>query len=431
MNKRQKILIIAGAGIGGTEKCATIFALQLHSRGHVVGFISSAGPRLDVLQREGIRIFPSTTDPGVLAEAIRSFGATIIHQHVPGYAFDKTLYQSLGLLQDNKIKLIETNVFGRIEDQESWKRVDFRMFISSASAAQAFKRAGLEADEKMLQKHTVVNYPMLENKYNWDERESRAIRSELGVEDDEILFLRIGQPGHKWTLWEFEAFKLIKKKTPKARLLLMEPPEKLWNRIEADKDNHGVILKKVTNDFEWINKLNNAADISLHASAWGESFGYTIAEAMYYGKPVITRSTPWGDNAQVELVENTTTGFVCLSVGEMARRGIELTRNKKLRIKLGEAARRRIKMICDAERETDVLEAVIEFVLEGKSNQLLKSRGDRLKEFIKTFQNREYGISESLIVHPVEKTFSIMYLLYKILRGYIRNLKGRIRYSKF
>ena len=425
MNPRQNILIIAGAGIGGTEKCATIFAKLLHKRGYKVGYIASPGPRLYELEKEGVTTFRPTTDPVVLAEIIKSFGATIIHQHVPGYAFNNTLYRSLDILKNKQIKLIETNVFGRIEDAEGWEKVDFRMFISSASAVQAFKRAGLTEKDNLLSRHTVVYYPMLADFKQFNNIDSQAFRSELGVSEDEILFFRIGQPSIKWTLWEYEAYKLIKKKVPNARFLMMEPPENLWKKIEKEANHLGIILKKTTNDFNWLNRLNHAADISLHASAFGESFGYTIAEAMYGKKPVITRSTPWGDNAQVELVHNGITGFVCMNVGEMARRAIELSQDKILRTKMGEAARKRIIKISDPECETDVLQAVIKFVTDGSNIEALKKRTIEVVEFSRTFKKREYCFSEHFLNHPFEKTLSGIFLLYKCTRGYIRNIKGR------
>jgi hypothetical protein len=48
----------------------------------------------------------------------------------------------------------------------------------------------------------------------------------------------------------------------------------------------------------------------LHYARYGESFGYALAEAALAGLPVIALSTPWGDNAQAELIGNGRTGFL-------------------------------------------------------------------------------------------------------------------------
>jgi hypothetical protein len=53
-----------------------------------------------------------------------------------------------------------------------------------------------------------------------------------------------------------------------------------------------------------------AADVMLHYARYGESFGYALAEAALAGLPVIVQSTPWGDNAQAELIRDGETGFV-------------------------------------------------------------------------------------------------------------------------
>lgn len=427
MPRSNRILVFAGSGIGGTEKCASIFAENLALRGHAVGYVSHAGPRAESLGRSGVRILPPSGQPEAIAAMIRDFRAEIVHQHVPGYPCSNPIYAALDLLGDLNIKLIETNVFGRLEDSVGQNRVDFRMFVSSASATQSFRRASLKLNEKSIGKHIVVSNPVPEKLTQAAGSEREAVRRELGVTEEELLFFRIGQPGKKWTNWEFEAFRLIKKQIPQARLILMEPPSGLWSQIEPEAGRLGVILRKTTSDLAWLEALNRSADIAIHASAWGESFGYTIAEAMMAGRPLITRSTPWGDNAQVELVANGQTGFVCLTTGEMARRGIELAKDAELRQRMGSAGRRRIQGLAGVDIETDVLEAVMEFVMTGVRSDLISERQKELIRFSRSFVKKEYCFSEPLSRHLLEKVKGMIYLLYKSVRGNLRNLKGRIK----
>jgi glycosyltransferase involved in cell wall biosynthesis len=417
---KRRVLIFAGSGIGGTEKCATLFAENLVRRGHQVGYVSLPGPRAERLERNGVEILLPSDEPKEIAEMIRNFQAEIVHQHVPGYPCGNPIYAALNLLADPKIKLIETNVFGRLEDPIGMERVDFRMFISFASAVQAFRRASKQISLESIGNQMVVGYPVPVTTAQENESEREAFRRELGVCEDEVLFYRIGQAGHKWTLWEFDAFQRIKKKIPKARLLLMQPPANLWEKIEPEASRLGVILRKTTSDFAWLEKLNLYADIAIHASAWGESFGYTIAEAMMTGRPLITRSTPWGDNAQVELVANGKTGFVCLTTGEMARRGIDLARDMELRRSMGWAGRSRIQQLANQEAETDALEAVMDYVMTGEHSSLISDRHQELIRFSRTFTQNEYGFSERLTEHPFEKGNGLLFLLYKNLRGKIR-----------
>ena len=301
MLKKYNIIIFAGDGIGGTEKCASLFARELFKRGHHVCYVSHRGPRVILMEIEGIKIFNPSENPREIANMISRFSANIVYQHVSGYQHENPLYKALRLIDNPNIKLIETNVFGRFEDKEGLKMVDYRMFVSGASAVQAFARLGRKLNQKAVENNIMVYNPVEKHNQIIKPIDKIKFRRELGVSEEEVLFCRIGRPSSKWTAWEFDAFKMIKRQIPKTRLLLMEPSKELWRKIEPVADSMGIILVKATSDFTWLEMLNQSADIAIHASAWGESFGYTIAEAMMAGKPVITRSTPWGDNAQVEL----------------------------------------------------------------------------------------------------------------------------------
>ena len=425
MLKNTKILIFAGDGIGGTEKCASLFARELTRRGYQVGYVSNHGPRVMLMEEEGVKIIQPSDNPEEIAIMISRFGANIVHQHVSGYQLKNPIYKALRLINDPSIKLIETNIFGRFEDPVGLELVDYRMFVSAASAVQAFRRVGKKLSVASLGNNIMVYNPVPAFASTVNPDEMSAIRGELGVRQDEILFYRIGQPGHKWTEWEFEAFKLIKKQVPKSRLLLMEPPPELWSKIEPAVDSLGIILMKASSDFTWLEKLNHSADISIHASAWGESFGYTIAEAMLAGRPVISRSTPWGDNAQVELIENGKTGFICSSVHEMARRGIDLARSQQLRESLGKLGKARIQSLAGLEQETDVLESVIESVMTKSKNQLLLDREQSLYKFASSFVRREFTFSEPLTTNLWNAASTILFMLYKLTRSWVKNLRGR------
>ena len=427
MSRSNRILVFAGSCIGGTEKCASLFAIELSRRGHQVGYVSKTGPRILDLEKEGVKIIEPTENPEDIAQMIQSFLPDMIHQHVSGYQHVNPIYKALRLIKERKPKLIETNVFGRFEDQEGLNVVDYRMFVSAPSAVQAFSRSGRRLTENSLGNNIMVYNPVAPFSRILTIDEIRIFRGDLGVKEDEILFYRIGQSGHKWTDWEFNAFKVIKNEVPNARLLLMEPPQKLWLQFEPVADSLGIILRRSTSDFTWLEKLNQSADIAIHASAWGESFGYTIAEAMMAGRPVITRSTPWGDNAQVELVNNGENGFVCLTTGEMARRGIELATDAPLRRSMGAAGRSRIQELAGMETETAALEAVMEFVMTGERSDLIRERQQELIRFSRSFVKKEYGFSERLTRHQLEKAKGMIYLLYKLARGYLRNIKGRLK----
>jgi hypothetical protein len=243
--------------------------------------------------------------------------------------------------------------------------------------------------------------------------------------------VRIGRASAKWKSWECEAFARARKETASLRLLVMEPPAALFRAIEAGRHGSGILARSETTDFEWLQTLYGAADLMVHASSGGESFGYTIAEAMAAGLPVIVRTTPWGDSAQVELVQNGATGFVCASVGEMARRWVDLANNPTLRSQMGHAAKTRIQQLASTSRETDMLEAVIMKVLTGEVSPLLTQRTADILAFAKSFRKLEWATSERAWEHPADLLGARCYGLYRSVRLSIwkwrMRLKNRLR----
>ncbi len=80
--------------------------------------------------------------------------------------------------------------------------------------------------------------------------------------------------------------------------------------LRQSPDAGQFIILEATVDAGELRLTLSALDAVLHTSSIGESFGYGIAEPMNLGKPVITHSTPWSDQAQIELVREGECGFV-------------------------------------------------------------------------------------------------------------------------
>jgi glycosyltransferase involved in cell wall biosynthesis len=372
--------------------------------------------------------------PRQLCAYIESKKPHIIHQHVPGYPFGNPLYAALAQLRDDlpKPKIIETNVFGRLEDPEADELIDFRLFISMASAAQAFRRAGLQVNAELLRRQTVLYYPVSppDNSVSKIGKRARTnFRAQLGIQEKEIVAVRIGRPSHKWAAWECNAYAIARKESPSLRLFLMEPPAWLKREIRNGKFGPGIIVRKETSDFTWLDQLYASADLMIHASDWGESFGYTIAEGMAAELPVITRSTPWCDNAQVELVSNHETGFVCWSVPEMGRRLVDLCEDAGLRSKMGIAGAERIRRLADVESEIDILQEAIALCLGGEEKRKIASRNVSLLDFVNEFPRMERDTSETFWgSHPFDFAVGSLYNLYRQSRAKLRlNLNRRRR----
>ncbi|MGV8163184.1 MAG: glycosyltransferase [Candidatus Nanoarchaeia archaeon] len=107
----------------------------------------------------------------------------------------------------------------------------------------------------------------------------------------------------------------------------------------------------------------NSIDIYWQASAVGETFGNTIAEAFCFKKPVITDSKDFltnknVDNSQIELVDDELNGLYANS-SEVVIKSLEQLSNREFRLKLGNNGYVKVKKYYDARIASDTLAKVL------------------------------------------------------------------------
>lgn len=419
----MRITVIAGNGIGGTEKAAFIYAAELAKRGHQVTVLTQpVGPRSATLQEAGVRMEEIPYETESLLTHLYSFKPDIVHQHVSGYGDQRPLYDALDRCAEPRPRLIETNVFGRLMDRYDRGHVAFRMFVSLASGCQAFQRPSILRTAPDPARHSVLTNPL--TAYVPPTSEMRtSLRKQLGLMPDDFLFVRLGQPGGKWRSWDCEAFQIARKRNPRLKLLLMEPSPKLNEELQRGRWGDGILIHKASKDFNFISNLYGSADGMIHASDYGESFGYTLAEAMQAGLPIITRSTPWGDNAQVQLVGNGNNGFVCCSIRGMSDAILKISENPELCRVMSEAARTRISGICDLRTDTDLLEEIMSFVCVGSSGPRMR---EKFTQWM-AYRDEIFEAAQADVHDPQCKRPWQIYCTYRKLRSSIRHMTGRFR----
>lgn len=391
------VAVVGGSGaVGGTQKAAALLAGGLASRGYPVHFMyDEAGPWTRHAEACGVRLVRLAPTPGAYQAFLSAVRPAILHQHVSGQVFDNPVYPALRALPPGpRPALIETNVFGSFDDREADRWGVRRLFVSRSSCVQAFRRSGRPLTRESLATVAVLVNPVL-SAPPLSSGARATLRAEMGVRPEEILAIRAGRPDpRKWAEWECLAFRLARRRNARLRLLLVEPPEPLKRRVLAGAFGPGIRVHPVVSDSGRLNALYAASDLMVHAARFGESFGYTIAEAMAAGLPLVSLTTPYGDNAQVELVENGLTGWTCRSVGEMARRWLDLAADPRRRAALGEAGRERIMALAGLEGGLDVLEAAIREALTGEAQPLLAAVRRDLVDFAADFPLREQRVSE-------------------------------------
>ncbi|MEL6919325.1 MAG: glycosyltransferase, partial [Bacteroidota bacterium] len=100
------------------------------------------------------------------------------------------------------------------------------------------------------------------------------------------------------------------KEIPNLYLLMVNAPESILQQAEkSNYRNKIIIVPKILGD-QKLAIAYSAMNVMVHIAEQGESFGLVLPEAILCGTPVITMSTPWGDNSQCEVVGHKEGGFV-------------------------------------------------------------------------------------------------------------------------
>ena len=159
---------------------------------------------------------------------------------------------------------------------------------------------------------------------------------------------------------------------------------------------------EATSDHQELRRTVASLDVVLHTSSIGESFGYGIAEPMNFGKPVIANSTPWADQAQIELVRHGECGFIAGTAATMADAIRTLAGNSDMRAKFGHAAQQHIRVLSQPNESTDRLEGAIIAAVAGHDNPRVSEDLAKATVAATYFDTHQFGHSfrEQLALRP-------------------------------
>jgi glycosyltransferase involved in cell wall biosynthesis len=397
------VVFLNNLGLGGTEKAACRWAWGLQTRGHpVVVLTLMDGPRRAELEQRSVPIRVLDFSAQNIAAALKEISPDIIHVHAPGHPHEgDVLGEALALLP-KKFPIVQTNIFGKFQNPKEDAWTDFRLFISWTSCVQAARRVFRRLDEKFFRRASVAVYP-LDPLDAMPSVENVAFRRRHGVAGDEILFGRFSRPEpNKWTNLALDAFQSAARRNGKIKMLLREPPPFIAEKLRALPDAQRFIILPATADAEELRLTMSALDAVLHTSSIGESFGYGIAEPMNLGKPVITHSVPWHDQAQLELVRHGECGFVASTPATMAGAILRLANDSALRQRMGGAAQRHIRALADPEISIRRMEQVFQAVLAGQDNPLAGADLRHATETTAYLDKHQFGhsLGEQLALRP-------------------------------
>jgi len=417
----MKVLEFGGyLGLGGTEKATCRWSIGLKQRGHEVSVLAMRmGPRARELEEAGIPVLLCPWDRTAVAQTLASHRPDVIHLHAPGVPAEVDVIGE-ALLTLPRIPVVQTNIFGHLENPREDAWTDFRLFISWTSCVQAARRSFLKLDREFFRKASVAVYP-LDPEDAPPAEKIRCFREGLGIGPQEVLFGRLSRPEpNKWTELPLDAFRRALKKTPQIKLLLREPPPLVAQQLRNAPDADRFVILPATSDPAELRLTLASLDAVLHTSSIGESFGYGIAEPMNLGKPVVTNSVPWGDQAQIELVRHGECGFIASTPASMAEAVLKLAADPGLRKQFGEQAVAHIHKIADVEISLDRLEKALYAVVEGRENPLWEEDLKRARAAADDLDQQQFG-------HGWREQFALRPFYYRVrFNQWRRVAKARI-----
>lgn len=186
------------------------------------------------------------------------------------------------------------------------------------------------------------------------------LRRSLDLPSGALVLGRVGQAYRgKWSTRLIDVFENVAT-DDRVHLLLVNPPVEV---VAAVRRSHFAdrirIVERIDGDSE-LCAAYTLIDVFMHIAEQGESFGNVLLEAGMCETPVVTLSTPWGDNSQVEVVNNRYGGLVATTIKGFTAATALLLQDAQLRTQLGISARRNAGRFDRVEVASQVIQLVTE-----------------------------------------------------------------------
>lgn len=328
-------------GLGGTQRVACNFSLAYRRAGHDVVVLAwgGDGPRRRSLEAAGITVVCGGHDPMEAVALADAFCPDIIHIHRAGMRNDAET-GLLGRLRRADRRVLETNVFARVDRSEAADLIDVHFQLSAWCMWRWRRWLGAERN-----RHAGVVVPNAIETADFRRaliEETVAFRMENNIPFEAYLCGRVGQPAAaNWHPQIIRSFAVLAQRDPHAHLVLVGLPQTLLAEVRSLPPDirRRVRLLEMTDCDRRLSVIYSALDCFIHAAHSGESFGLVLAEAMLCGCPVVTASRPHKSNTPLELVGHRRGGLVAGSVKRLPQAVMELWSDGELRRSISASAR--------------------------------------------------------------------------------------------
>lgn len=322
-------------GMGGTAKAAVTYACH-HNRALVrprAIALTEPGVRAGELEAQGIEVACAQDDLERLTRQLRDVDVVHVHRFGSAEPLVPAACRAAGVKA-----LVETNVFGRRDTSPDDAQFSAHLHISQMCAMRYRERAGLDL-EAFHRRHRTLYYPVDVDALRADAASRDEAHALLGLDPRRPTVVRVGRDDdRKWSDILVAMTPHLLKLVPDVQIVLVGATSHRRAQLRRLGVLDRVHCLASSSDPRHVAAFYCAADVFASASSIGESFGLAIAEAMALGVPVVTSSTPWTDNAQVEVVDNGVNGWVANHPRAFAEAVADLLGNEQRRHGFGAAA---------------------------------------------------------------------------------------------
>jgi Glycosyltransferase len=318
----MKILNIhTSLGSGGTERVAVNFAIgykRIEQDSRFLVIYGDGNRRIE-LDENNVPVFFYLKDREGVIKYLYDWRPDVIHFH-RSLNIDPYVAEVIDRIKSSNTVVVETNVFSRYEYTKWYEsQVDYSFQLSEWCD---WKYRSWRGNRKQPLSHVVPNIVLSDNFHRAAQSEIDDFKLRYGIPPNNAKVAgRIGQPiDSKWSKHTIEAFEIAAFKMPELYLLLVGVPRLVKKQIEKLSEEFRsriIIIDRFDNDKD-LSVCYSSMDIFLHSSAIGESFGMVLVEAMLCEVPVISLSTPFKDNSQLEVVGHGTGGYIARNSQDMA-----------------------------------------------------------------------------------------------------------------
>ena len=351
-------------GLGGTEKAMVTHALELAAGEIDVGVVAihRGGEREAALAAAGIPAESAGGDRDRLADLLR--GTDLVHVFRGGVA-EPLLPEAV---RDARVpRLVESNVFGAVDASADAAAFDCHLVPSKFCALRLRRRLGDRGPE-FHRRHRVSYWPVDVAGLRRRAPEPADAKRALGLDPDRPVVGRIGRADdRKWRDVLVDMVPPLLGLAPEAQVMFVGPTPAKLRRL----DSHGVLdrvrLFAPTADEDELGAMYAACDVFATAAEIGESHSYAIEEAMALRLPVVTCSTPWVDNAQIEQVDEGVTGHIANHPVQFAEAIASLLTDAEKRARFAAAAGQKSEALYDAGALSSQLAELYEALLASGS----------------------------------------------------------------